>query len=103
MVKMIDWLSAALQPEHPALALAAVFGSVARGAVNPRDCDILIVSAGFATSPEWYRLRSCTRHLKSAFLAEFGLPLSVILLTGSEYDAEREFVSVLGPRVPLLS
>src|SRR5690606_31017723 len=79
-----SWLYQNLTARKSLVSEAIVFGSMAEGVLNPSDCDLLIVSRTEHSTEQWRELRGEISLWKEAFLATFGIPLSVVLLTPTE-------------------
>lgn len=78
------WLKARIQEHGSLIGEASIFGSMAIGSPKPSDCDLLVIAAHSHESFEWRALQTAVDGWKSAFQGEFGLPLSVVLLTPRE-------------------
>jgi predicted nucleotidyltransferase len=89
--EIYEWLASAFVPVSSTLLHAAVFGSVAAGSSHPGDCDVVLVSAADPDSDNWHALRASIVLLRSDFLQYFGIPLSIVLLTTSEWEETKGF------------
>ncbi len=67
------------------LVQAFIFGSVAKGQPNPKDCDLFLVTKHPAGSSDWLHLRCELADLRERFQVAHDLPLSIELLTSAEY------------------
>ncbi len=68
----------------PGGRFAVVFGSVARGDFRPdSDVDVLFV----VNDPE--KVRSTVRNISSDIFSEMGVPITIIVVSLSDYLAER--------------
>lgn len=82
---MIPWLKEQLRDIELSLGGAFVFGSALRGTDAARDIDIVLVTADGAGGVEWSRVRSFRNALVPRFEKTFNIPLSVLVLTPSEW------------------
>src|SRR6185295_1927633 len=80
------WLLDNFRPVMSAIHDAQIFGSLAAGCTEPSDCDLLLVARVESPLDEWVALRGHISSLKDRFNEEFGLPLSVTLLTLAEWN-----------------
>jgi predicted nucleotidyltransferase len=99
---IIRWLITQLASHSPYIVLARLFGSIARGSTSPSDCDILIVSDAPIDSSEWHALRGRLKEVEAGFRYQFGLPLSITLMTPSERASLKSYVDTLTPCVDFL-
>jgi predicted nucleotidyltransferase len=81
---MRDWLKNHFF-EVPGIAEAYMFGSAMRGVENPRDVDIALVTLDPLGSVGWEKVRSFRDRLTPVFSERFGLPLSIIIASPSEW------------------
>jgi hypothetical protein len=95
------WLAHALKPAAPSFCAAHIFGSVALRSPEPNDCDIVVVARVQPTSKEWLALRILIEHMRNGFINEFGLPLSVTLLTTNEWCELSDFFTDKSVPVPM--
>lgn len=86
------WLKESYRAELEAIDLAFIFGSVARKFDSYGDCDLMICCNSAPGLSSWNSLVSRNNYNRVKFEEEFGLPLSVIILTKDEY---REDIPVL--------
>lgn len=82
------WLERNYRAGLEAIDLAFIFGSVARQCSSYNDCDLMICCNSVSGESSWERLISCNESNKVKFEEEFGLPLSVIVLTRDEYQED---------------
>lgn len=82
---MRDWLCHELAPYRRLIAEAYLFGSVLDPTRKPRDIDLAVVTADRAGGTAWQQVRMVRDTLISPFLEKFGIPLSIIVLTISEW------------------
>lgn len=82
---MRDWLREAISAAGTDVAEAYLFGSMLDPAREPRDADIVVVTADGAGRPAWRRVRLWREQVVGPFHARFNLPLSVIVATPSEW------------------
>ena len=87
----IDWVSSKLGACASDISKVALYGSMARGAVNPNDCDLLIVTAVKVDSSEWKSLKQIIKEMKVGFFLKFELPLNVAFLTNGEWCENYSF------------
>lgn len=87
----IDWVSFKLEACVSDVSKVALYGSMARGAVNPSDCDLLIVTAVKVDSVEWKSLKQIINKMKMEFVEKFELPLNVAFLTNGEWGENHSF------------
>jgi hypothetical protein len=78
------WLQARVSEQGSLIHEALAFGSITSGSPEPSDCDVIVVAAHSHETTEWRSLQSTIDAWKAIFLNEFGVPLSVILLTRRE-------------------
>lgn len=83
---MKDWLSLHLESVRADILCAYLYGSAMRPNSDPRDVDIIVVTRSEAASPCWERIRGFCEHLRREFVETFGLPLSVMIATQSEWS-----------------
>jgi predicted nucleotidyltransferase len=84
-----SWLRERMATRNSLIGEAFVFGSLACRCKAPSDCDLAVVSAYPHSTPEWQELRVAIAAWIEGFGKEFGIPLSVLLLTQrerSEFD-----------------
>jgi predicted nucleotidyltransferase len=97
---MRAWLRAALAPVQGDLSGAYLFGSVLDLNAHPADVDLVLVAIDGAGEPGWRRVRTLRTAIAPAFTRAFGLPLSGMVLTPSEW---REIDgTIVREREPLL-
>lgn len=82
---MIPWLKGQLREIEVSLGGAFLFGSALQGIGSARDVDIVLVTADAAGGDEWGRVRSFRNALVPRFEDTFNIPLSVLVLTPSEW------------------
>jgi predicted nucleotidyltransferase len=82
---MKDWLIRELAPSRHAIAGAYLFGSVLNATLKPRDVDLALVAIDSAGAPAWQQLRTVRDTITPPFLMKFGVPLSILVLTLSEW------------------
>jgi predicted nucleotidyltransferase len=83
---MRDWLSLRLERVRSDVLYAYLYGSALRPDAEPRDVDIIVVTRSQAGSAPWERVRAFCEHLRREFVETFGLPLSVMIATKSEWS-----------------
>jgi len=86
-----DWLRRRLAPVADQIAGLYLFGSVARGAADPGDCDVLVLTPADPDSAGRRALKAKLAAAEEVFPEAFGIPLSVILLGDREYQSLRWF------------
>lgn len=79
------WLSARLRG-HPSIRAAYQFGSSLNPAARPNDIDLVLVSIDGAGAPGWRGALALAAELPAAFQLIFQTPLSVMVLTPSEWN-----------------
>ncbi len=84
-----DFISPFLAEFSGAILRAGFFGSLAKEAVAPRDCDLLIVASVHHESTTWHKLRHSIATLSRDFNSKYGIPLNVALLTEDEWQENR--------------
>lgn len=82
---MRQWLRLALAPIRGDLAEAVLFGSILETDRQPNDVDLALVAVDDAGQPAWRRVRDLRSAITPGFLETFGLPLSAMVLTPSEW------------------
>lgn len=82
---IIEWLIFRLSEHSDYISKVAIFGSIARNASKPNDCDLLIVSPKNVDSEAWQSLQKRIKEIGTDFLSEFSLPLNAALLTEGEW------------------
>jgi predicted nucleotidyltransferase len=82
---MRDWLSLRLESIRADILCAYLYGSALRSNSQPRDVDIIVITRSAAASASWERARAFCEHLRREFIETFGLPLSVMIATPSEW------------------
>ena len=82
---MRDWLRDELAPYRRFIAEAYLFGSVLDPTRKPRDIDLVLVAMDGAGEPAWQLVRALRDAFTPPFLKEFGVPLSTMVLTMSEW------------------
>lgn len=80
---MLLWLRNAIS-DVGCVRTAFVFGSVARNAVCPNDCDLALISDATPLSAEWAQLRDKIANIRRSFKYNFQFPLSVVILSEIE-------------------
>jgi predicted nucleotidyltransferase len=94
-----DWLRHRLIKTRGVVG-AYIFGS-SLTIKTPRDVDLCIVTGAKVGSDEWHQVRKARDSIAEEFRRAFGLPLSVMLVTPSEW---REVDGgVVRDRRPLIS
>lgn len=78
-----DWLRHRLLITRGVVA-ACIFGS-SLTSKTPRDVDLCIVTDAKVGSDEWHQVRKARDSIIEEFRRAFGLPLSVMLVTPSEW------------------
>ena len=101
LLRVQTWLAHALKPAQFSLCAAHIFGSVALRSPEPNDCDIVVVARVQPTSKEWLALRILIEHMRNGFINEFGVPLSVTLLTTNEWCELSDFFTDKSIPVPI--
>lgn len=79
------WLTARLRDHRFSLRAAYQFGSSLNPASRPNDIDLVLVSADGAGEPAWRATLALADELRSAFPLVFQTPLSVMVVTPSEW------------------
>ena len=79
------WLSALLRAHAPRLYAAYQFGSSVDPAARPNDIDLALVSVDGAGEPGWQDTLALAAELRAAFGLAFLIPLSIMVLTPSEW------------------
>lgn len=79
------WLSARLRAQAPELYAAYQFGSSLHPDARPNDIDLALVSVDGADEPRWRETLALAAELRAAFGLAFHIPLSVMVLTPSEW------------------
>jgi predicted nucleotidyltransferase len=69
-----------------------LFGSVLTRKTTPNDIDVIIISRGCSGSGNWNYVRHFSKNLAKIFMRTFKIPLSVIVVTMSEW---REFSGII--------
>jgi predicted nucleotidyltransferase len=82
---MRSWLSFRFESVQADILCAFLYGSALRPKSEPRDVDIVVITRCVAESASWVRVRAFCEHLKRDFIQVFGLPLSVMIATQSEW------------------
>ncbi|TXI87187.1 MAG: hypothetical protein E6Q40_05350 [Cupriavidus sp.] len=82
---MREWLRLALAPIRGDLAEAFLFGSILETDRRPNDVDLALVAIEGAGQPAWRRVRDRRTEIAPGFREIFGLPLSAMVLTPSEW------------------
>ncbi len=81
------WLRARLSGEDSTFLQAAFqFGSSLDPAAHPNDIDVVLVAVDGAGQPGWRTALGAAGVLKAAFATVFEVPLSVMVLTPSEWN-----------------
>jgi predicted nucleotidyltransferase len=83
---MRDWLRVRLESVQTDILFAYIYGSSLRSDTDPRDVDIILVTMFEAGSASWERVRAFSRPLRQEFIKAFGLPLSLMIATPSEWS-----------------
>lgn len=83
---MRDWLRNAIGPTGGDILEAYLFGSVLDQQRSPRDIDLVVVTADGAGEVAWRRVRDWRESVTLRFRAQFGLPLSILIATPSEWN-----------------
>lgn len=94
------WLSVRLRYQ-PSLHAAYQFGSSLSPKARPNDIDLVLVARDGAGEPAWRDALALSVELRRCFQPAFGIPLSVMVLTLSEWheldgSIVRERRSLLG-------
>jgi predicted nucleotidyltransferase len=82
---LIDWIRNELQVVEDALFKAYLFGSALDASRIPRDVDVVFVTTDGAGESKWQLVRVWRDDITPRFLAEFGIPLSAMVVTPSEW------------------
>jgi predicted nucleotidyltransferase len=88
---VISWIVSNLDTCASDINKVAIYGSMAKGANIPNDCDLLIVALAKVESDAWVSLRHHINAMKMDFLDIFELPLNVALLTEGEWQENKSF------------
>jgi predicted nucleotidyltransferase len=88
---MREWLRQVLSKES-SIGEAYVFGSVMRGEDSPKDFDMVLISVGSIESEEWAQVRAFRDIIRSSFQQQFGLPLSILIASPSEWRSLKRTV-----------
>lgn len=86
-----DWLRRQLALVSDQIVGLYLFGSVTRGAADPGDCDVLVLTPSDPDSAGRRALKARLAIAEEDFPEAFGIPLSVILLGDREYQSLRWF------------
>lgn len=82
---MKDWLRRELAPYRSSIAYSCFFGSILDQTLTPRDIDIVLVTNDAAGHSSWHSVRKARDAIELPFYETFGLPLSAMVLTPSEW------------------
>lgn len=82
---MIAWLRAAMLNSPGHLREAYLFGSALDARRKPRDIDVVLVTDDHSGGPGWFDVRRWRDRLAEQFEDRFGLPLSAMVVTPSEW------------------
>lgn len=90
VMRFVDWIRVRLDASPICPRFAAIFGSIARGSVNPSDCDLICV---IEEPPEhlWRSISATKKDIRKEFEERFGLPLSVTIMTTAEAKENTQF------------
>jgi predicted nucleotidyltransferase len=80
-----SWLSGRLRAHASRLYAAYQFGSSLDPAARPNDIDLALVSLDGAGEPRWRDTLILAAELRAAFWLAFHIPLSIMVLTPSEW------------------
>ena len=95
-----QWLSSMLAQYADSIERLFIFGSVARRCETPSDCDVAIVLTVSPSGQESRSIRLLKGALRTDFEKAFGLPLSLMLLTSSEFAGTLDWFEERGdPRL----
>jgi predicted nucleotidyltransferase len=83
---MKDWLSLRLESVRTDVLGAYLYGFALRPSSTPRDVDVVIVTKSGPACPSWERVRVFRNYLTEEFVGIFSLPLSVMIVTQSEWS-----------------
>lgn len=99
--EVVGWLGSSIltRSEFFEGCQLVLYGSVARGAASPRDCDVAFVYPPCCIDQATF-LRKFVRSMEGDFFDKFSIPLSSLFLSTGEY---REFDYVFGDRMILPS
>jgi predicted nucleotidyltransferase len=88
-----EWLTENINKSN--FHLAFIFGSVARNAEKPNDCDLFLVTNLETNSDLWKIMRLETETLKNTFYIKFNLDLSIQLLSENEFKENLKVVKLI--------
>ena len=70
--------------------LAFIFGSVAKGSSNPKDCDLFWVTIDTPDTNGWKLMKNMISEMKTDFYAKFKIKLNVSISTLDEFHEGSE-------------
>ncbi len=84
--------------------LAFIFGSVARNAEKPNDCDLFLVTNLETNSDLWKIMRLENETLKNMFFIQFNIDLSIQLLSENEFNENLKVVKLIveSPKIMII-
>jgi len=82
---MRAWLQSELDKFRTDITAAYLFGSSIFPDQKPRDVDLVVITMDGAGKPSWQRVIAYMGNLKTRFDATFRLPLSIMVVTPSEW------------------
>lgn len=83
---MRDWLRHEIGLTGGDIVEAYLFGSILDQQRLPRDIDLVVVTADGAAQLAWGRVRDWRESVALRFRAQFGLSLSILIATPSEWN-----------------
>ena len=83
---MRKWLRCRLAEIRSDIVYAYLYGSIVDPNTKPRDIDVVIVTCERSGSGSWNRTRAFSKELRREFVDTFRLPLSVMIVTKSEWN-----------------
>lgn len=82
---MKEWLIRQLKERRCDIVAAYLFGSSIKPDSTPGDIDLIVITTGDAGTTAWLRTVAWGRSLKAEFFKKFGMPLSLMVVTVSEW------------------
>jgi hypothetical protein len=93
-MKKDEWIRQAFCEVSSDIYAVYLFGSELIVDSTPSDTDLFVITKGNAGSSPWLRARRFCEQVRESFTREFGIPLSIILTTQSEWaEFGRNFVT----------